>query len=83
VEASRDAACVVLRVRDDGPGPGTGGTTTAGKGVGISNTRRRLHEMYGAAGSLALSASLTGGTLVEVRLPLRVTRALPAELATA
>jgi len=82
--ASSDAASVVLRVRDDGPGPGTaGGQQAAGKGVGISNTRRRLHEMYGGAGSLTLSASPAGGTLVEVRLPLRVTRSVPAEFATA
>jgi signal transduction histidine kinase len=81
--ASSDGASVVLRVRDDGPGPGAGATPGSGKGVGISNTRRRLHEMYGGSGSLTLSASPSGGTLVEVRLPLRVTRSVPAEFATA
>ena len=53
---------------------------TAGKGVGISNTRRRLQEMYGAAGSLSLTRASAGGTIVEVRLPLRLGRVATPQL---
>lgn len=59
---------VVLRVRDDGPGPATNGRTD---GIGITNTRRRLQEMYAGRGMLDLSVAPGGGTLVELRLPYR------------
>ena len=59
---------LVLSVGDNGPGPGP---TEHGTGVGLANTRRRLAELYGGDASLELVAPPTGGTLVEVRLPLR------------
>jgi sensor histidine kinase YesM len=64
--ASGDA--LVLRVRDDGPGPAE---ASRGLGVGLTNTRQRLAELYGTAAGLTLSARAGGGTVVEVRLPLR------------
>jgi two-component system LytT family sensor kinase len=64
-----DGTRLVLSVRDNGPGPDDGARPD---GIGISNTRRRLEEMYAGAGSLTMSAPPGGGTLVEVRLPLRV-----------
>jgi LytS/YehU family sensor histidine kinase len=36
-------------------------------GVGLANTRERLRELYGAAGSLRLKTD--GGTEVEIRVP--------------
>ena len=59
---------LVLSVHDNGDGPGP---TEHGTGVGLANTRRRLAELYGDAASLELVAPPGGGTLVEVRLPLR------------
>jgi two-component system LytT family sensor kinase len=79
--AASEGQSLVLRVQDDGPGPeGNGAGATAGKGVGISNTRRRLHEMYGPAGSLSLTRASAGGTIVEVRLPLRLGRVATPQL---
>lgn len=76
VEARRssDGESVLLRVRDDGPGFDRT-VRRNGSGVGISNTRQRLQEMYGAAASLELSTPASGGTLVEVRIPYRAARA--------
>ena len=72
VEAGADNGSVVLRVRDNGPGPGA-----KGAGVGIGNTRQRLEEMYGSAGTLTLGPGPDGGTLVEVRLPRHEVRLRP------
>ena len=59
---------LVLTVRDNGPGPGP---TENGTGVGLANTRRRLEELHGGSASLELVGPPAGGTMVEVRLPLR------------
>ena len=68
VEARPLNESLVLSVQDDGAGPGR---SEHGSGVGLANTRRRLSELYGDAASLELIAPPGGGTLVEVRLPLR------------
>jgi hypothetical protein len=60
---------VLMSVRDDGPGPGGRGRPD---GIGIANTRRRLEEMYAGAGSLTMTEPPGGGTLVEVRIPLKL-----------
>ncbi len=56
-----------LTVWDDGPGVGP----ARDEGVGLSNTRRRLEQMYAAAGRLELSSEPGGGTRASVELPLR------------
>lgn len=58
-----------LTVRDNGRGVPS---TDAEDGVGLANTRHRLAELYGNKGSLRLASPSTGGTLVEIRLPLRL-----------
>jgi signal transduction histidine kinase len=68
IEARPANDSLVLSVHDNGDGPGP---TEHGTGVGLANTRRRLAELYGDAASLELVAPPGGGTLVEVRLPLR------------
>ena len=72
-----DRSAVILRVRDNGPGPES---AAAGNGhhdgVGIANTRRRLDEMYGAAGTLSLDR-VDGETVVEVRVPFHSARLVP------
>ncbi len=69
VTAAADAhGTLVLTVRDDGPGIDGVGRPA---GLGLANARNRLRELYGARGSLELRAAPGGGTVVEVRLPLR------------
>ena len=70
---------LVLTVRDNGAGPTS--PAEPGNGVGLANTRRRLAELYGASSSLELKSPPSGGTTVEVRMPLRFDA--PALLASA
>ena len=66
-----------LSVTDDGPGPG-GGSGRWSEGVGLSNTRRRLEQLCGAAASLVLEPAEGGGTRATIELPLRRAGAVPA-----
>ena len=74
VEIAARAAdgALVLTVGDNGAGAAHGGN---GNGVGLANTRERLAELYGSAASLRLTTREGGGTVAEVRLPLRLERA--------
>jgi two-component system, LytTR family, sensor kinase len=58
-----------LRVRDDGVG--LAGGRTRGLGVGLSNTRNRLSQLYGAGHRFELRAGEPDGVVVEVELPHR------------
>ncbi|HEY0151295.1 MAG TPA: sensor histidine kinase [Longimicrobium sp.] len=58
-----------LTVWDDGPGVGA----ARHEGVGLSNTRRRLEQLYGSAGRLELASEAGAGTVASVELPLRRT----------
>jgi len=64
-----------LAVCDDGPGAELSGGSFAREGTGVSNTRRRLVEMFGADGELRLLPGAGGGLEVRVDVPLR--RAAP------
>ena len=69
VRAVRDDGDLVLTVRDNGRGP----ANPVREGVGLTNTRARLTQLYGARQRLALTADKNGGALVEVRLPYHTT----------
>lgn len=61
-----------LTVTDDGPGPAAEPRPSNGDdGVGLSNTRRRLVELYGDAQRLALEPAPGGGTIAIAELPAR------------
>ncbi len=62
-----------LTVWDDGPGVGP----ARQEGVGLSNTRRRLEQLYGSAGKLELSSEAGDGTRASVELPLRRASSAP------
>jgi hypothetical protein len=79
VEARREGAHLVLRVLDDGEGL-KGGVVTR-EGVGLSNTRARLEQLYGAEQSLEIFDRPGGGCEVRIELPAgTLERALPDEL---
>ena len=60
---------LILRVRDDGRGLSPSAGISAG--VGISNARRRLERMYGAAAELTVRHAPAGpGVEVRIALPL-------------
>jgi two-component system LytT family sensor kinase len=73
VSARRDGEALEISVRDDGDSGAVAapGRRAEGIGIGLSNTRRRLRELYGDAQSLALATAEEGGLRVTLRLPLR------------
>jgi two-component system LytT family sensor kinase len=69
VGASTDGQALRLWIRDDGPGfRGTAGARSS-RGVGISNTRRRLAQLYGDAASLDTEDASPSGAIVTMTLP--------------
>lgn len=58
---------LVLTILDDGPGYRAG----TAFGVGLANTQARLNTMYGEAAHLRVEAREGGGTVVELKFPLR------------
>jgi two-component system LytT family sensor kinase len=68
VSVHHDSESVVLRVADDGVGLPSEGMRER---TGVGNTRARLRALYGEAHSVTLTSPPTGGTVAEVRLPLR------------
>jgi hypothetical protein len=69
VRAVREDGDLVLTVRDNGRGL----AWEVRDGVGLTNTRARLTQLYGARQRLTLTAADGGGALVEVRLPYHTT----------
>lgn len=69
VRADRVGESLRVSVNDDGPGFDAG---VAAEGVGLSNTRRRLSALYGAAASLAIGRGPSGGTIVTATIPYAV-----------
>jgi glucose-6-phosphate-specific signal transduction histidine kinase len=70
VGAGTDGQALRLSISDDGPGfrgtEGAGGSP----GVGISNTRRRLAQLYGGSASLDIEDASPSGATVTITLPL-------------
>lgn len=72
VTASRNDGILVLRVADDGcasPAP-----LFRDKGVGLTNTERRLKELYGAGATLVAEHRTPRGVQVTVTLPFHTER---------
>ncbi len=71
ITARHDAETLKLTVCDDGPGlePGTDGPRR--EGVGLTNTRERIRQLYGAASRLELANGATGGLVVRLDIPFR------------
>jgi two-component sensor histidine kinase len=71
VSVERQGDHLRLKVTDDGPGLTTEKNRFPREGIGLSNTRQRLHELYGDEQSLRLEAAVGGGLQVELIIPYR------------
>jgi LytS/YehU family sensor histidine kinase len=69
ISASRRGSDLLLTVFDSGPG--LRADKPLREGIGLANTRARLDELYGAAGTLELR--MAEGFAVEVTIPFRTT----------
>jgi len=67
IVSRREGGELYLHVDDDGLGLPEG----ISEGLGLSNTRARLHVLFGEAASVALARKAEGGTRVELRFPYR------------
>jgi len=82
IRARQQGRVLCLQVIDDGPGlPGpvlegaAAAPTRAGRGVGLSNSRLRLAQTFGADASLRVeNCSETGGCVATLSLPLPAVR---------
>ncbi|HYI08250.1 MAG TPA: sensor histidine kinase, partial [Thermoanaerobaculia bacterium] len=63
--AARRNGRLQLTVRDDGPGVAAG----ARDGIGLSNTRARLQQQYGARHTFSLASNRDGGTIASLEIP--------------
>ena len=68
IDALRDGESVVIRIGDTGCGFGKDALAALGRG--LRNTRARLEQLYGAAGSLDVG-NVSGGASVTLRFPYR------------
>jgi sensor histidine kinase YesM len=68
IAAARELDRLVIKVEDDGPGL-VDETLSLSSGIGLKNTRERLRQLYGDAGSLSVENSERGGAVVTMSLP--------------
>jgi signal transduction histidine kinase len=71
IHAQRENAQLQLQVRDDGAGLPSGKSTALKEGVGLTNTKARLQQLYGAASRFELHDADGGGLLVKLSIPWR------------
>ena len=71
ISAKRDKGSLRIRVRDNGPGLAAITRPDDGlkEGLGLSNTRARLEQLYGAAHRFELENAPGGGLLVTLEIP--------------
>ena len=72
INAVRSNGHLEISVVDDGLGVPFGDLQNLPEGVGLSNTRRRLHHLYGDQHRFELAAIDKGGLAVTLELPFRV-----------
>jgi two-component system, LytTR family, sensor kinase len=68
IQVRTAAQTLQLRVEDDGPGFRT--TPMPPFGVGLSNTAKRLDELYGDRAKLVIGRGTVSGVVVSIELPL-------------
>ena len=70
LQARRESGMLHLRVGDNGSGLRT--SEPPQEGVGLSNTRKRLEQLYGDGFKIEFNAAAGGGLLVSVAIPFHV-----------
>ncbi len=68
IYAHKENAMLELRVRDNGAGMKAKGPPLR-EGVGLTNTRARLQQLYGASHRFELSNAMEGGFVVRLSIP--------------
>jgi two-component system, LytTR family, sensor kinase len=71
LSAQRVNGALEIRIVDDGPGPDAEPGATRHEGVGLKNTRTRLRQLYGEAGTLIVEPASPCGAIVTVHIPFR------------
>ena len=80
IRAGLEDEILQLIVADDGPGEAS--ASNAGSGIGLSNTRARLHQLFGDHQRLRHTARRNGGSEYVVEIPARAGAASLAHFAT-
>jgi two-component system, LytTR family, sensor kinase len=71
ISAKRDNGSLRIQVKDNGPGLSaiTGSKTNKREGLGLSNTKARLEQLYGAAHRFSIENAPGGGLVVTLEIP--------------
>ena len=67
IRSQRTDSRLQIEIEDDGPG--LVGEKSTSKGVGLTNTRARLTQLYGAAHQFEMRNAEGGGVLVRLEIP--------------
>jgi sensor histidine kinase YesM len=73
IRARLVAGLLEIEIVDDGPGLEASVTGEKKHGIGLVNVRERVHCVYGDAGRLVLTNSVTGGLAATLSLPVSET----------
>ena len=71
IRARREADCLRMEVRDDGPGFSVDARTRGSEGVGLTNTRQRLERLYGDDHVFEIGDDPGGGARAVLEIPFR------------
>ena len=71
VRARRDNGSLAVDIEDTGPGLSNDELDRDRDGLGMSNTRDRLRQLYGASAGITLSNAPGGGAICRFWLPYR------------
>lgn len=71
---------LLIEVHDSGPGLGGDADKPVREGIGISNTRARLHQLYGARARFELRNASPIGCVVSIHIPMISASTQPSEV---